>query len=159
MDVAGFDAVLASAAEVVVKLNGFWLVDVEMPKPIAVVAVGWDPKTEVLVVVGAVGVKLRVELVAEGVKLGAALVAEGVKLGSALEEDVPNAKGFGAEAVVDCPNLKAPESVAVEDFAVSADLKRFTLGGADGFEVDKSGTIQNQQNTKLQQDNYETMNN
>ena len=93
-------------------------------------------------------------LVAEGVKLGSALVAVEVKLGGApggaLVAEVANINGLGAEPAEDCPNLKAPESAVVGAFDVSADLNRFTFGGAVGFVggTDESDMTQNQQNTK-----------
>ena len=126
-----------------------------MPKPAAVVATGWEPKLGVIVVVGVEGMKLGSALVAEGAKLGSALVAVEVKLGGApggaLVAEVPNINGLGAEPAEDCPNLKAPESAVVGAFDVSADLNRFTFGGADGFVggTDESAMTQNQKNTKL----------
>ena len=111
---ADLAAVLAGTVVEVAKANGLWLIDVEIPKPAAVVDVGWDPKPGV------------VDLVVDDA------AAKVLKLGAELDE-VPNIKGFDVDAVEDCPNLKVPGSVVVA-LVVSADLKRFTFGGAaEGF--------------------------
>ena len=123
---ADLAAVLAGTVEEAAKANGLWLVDVEIPKPAAVVDVGWDPKPGVVALVDDAAAKV-------------------LKLGAELDE-VANIKGFDVDAVEDCPNLKVPGSVVVA-LVVSADLKRFTFGGAaEGFVegTDESARTQKQ---------------